>query len=117
TPTSTVAVAVNWIEATMATRRAQLLEGVLLQNKPERLSSNHDLQRAKRAVDARKAGHTGTLDPFATGLLVCCFGRATKICGTMLDADKSYIATLQIGADTDSGDLTGTVVQQAQLTA
>lgn len=97
----------------MASRRGQLLDGVLLLDKPAGLSSNHALQRAKRVLDARKAGHTGTLDPFATGLLVCCFGRATKIAGRMLDADKRYVATLQFGQETDSGDLTGTVVSQA----
>ena len=74
----------------MASRRGQMLDGVLLLDKPEGLSSNHALQRAKRTVDARKAGHTGTLDPFATGLLVCCFGRATKISAAMLEADKVY---------------------------
>ncbi|MFT0850852.1 tRNA pseudouridine(55) synthase TruB [Achromobacter sp. F4_2707] len=94
-------------------RRGQLLDGVLLLDKPVGLSSNHALQRAKRAVDARKAGHTGTLDPFATGLLVCCMGRATKICGPMLEADKTYEATLQFGEETDSGDLTGNVTMQA----
>jgi|SRR5690606_26868123 len=94
-------------------RRGQLLDGVLLLDKPEGLSSNHALQRAKRALDARKAGHTGTLDPFATGLLVCCLGRATKICGPMLESDKTYEATLQFGEETDSGDLTGNVTMQA----
>lgn len=94
-------------------RRGQLLDGVLLLDKPEGLSSNHALQRAKRTVDARKAGHTGTLDPFATGLLVCCMGRATKICGPMLEADKTYEATLQFGEETDSGDLTGNVTMRA----
>lgn len=97
----------------MATRRGQLLDGVLLLDKPEGLSSNHALQRAKRALDARKAGHTGTLDPFATGLLVCCLGKATKICGTMLEADKCYEATLRFGEETDSGDLTGNVTASA----
>lgn len=97
----------------MATRRGQLLDGVLLLDKPEGLSSNHALQRAKRAVDARKAGHTGTLDPFATGLLLCCFGRATKISGAMLEADKTYVATLAFGEETDSGDRTGIVTQRA----
>ncbi|QDQ87194.1 tRNA pseudouridine(55) synthase TruB [Alcaligenaceae bacterium SJ-26] len=97
----------------MATRRGQLLDGVLLLDKPEGLSSNHALQRAKRTVDARKAGHTGTLDPFATGLLVLCMGKATKISGKMLDADKRYLATVSFGAETDSGDLTGAVVSQA----
>jgi len=97
----------------MASRRGQMLDGVLLLDKPEGLSSNHALQRAKRALDARKAGHTGTLDPFATGLLVCCLGRATKISSFMLEADKAYIATMQLGQETDSGDLTGNIVSQA----
>jgi tRNA pseudouridine55 synthase len=86
---------------------------VLLLDKPVGLSSNHALQRAKRAMDAQKAGHTGTLDPFATGLLVCCMGRATKISGAMLNADKSYLATIAFGRETDSGDLTGIVVNEA----
>jgi|TARA_R110000850_G_scaffold190433_1_gene316440 tRNA pseudouridine55 synthase len=97
----------------MASRRGQLLDGVLLLDKPQGLSSNHALQRAKRTLDARKAGHTGTLDPFATGLLVCCLGRATKIAGNMLAADKAYEATLLFGEETDSGDLTGNIVSQA----
>lgn len=96
----------------MASRRGQMLDGVLLLDKPEGLSSNHALQRAKRALDARKAGHTGTLDPFATGLLVCCLGQATKISAAMLEADKVYEATLRLGEETDSGDLTGHVVFQ-----
>lgn len=100
----------------MAKRRGQVLDGVLLLDKPPGLSSNHALQRAKRTVDAAKAGHTGTLDPFATGLLVCCTGRATKISGAMLSADKTYIATITFGSETDSGDLTGHVVSQADAT-
>ncbi|OZI47089.1 tRNA pseudouridine(55) synthase TruB [Bordetella genomosp. 4] len=97
----------------MAKRRGLALDGVLLLDKPVGLSSNHALQRAKRTMDAAKAGHTGTLDPFATGLLVCCMGRATKISGAMLNADKSYRATLQFGEETDSGDLTGIVTARA----
>jgi tRNA pseudouridine55 synthase len=97
----------------MAKRRGRMLDGVLLLDKPVGLSSNHALQRAKRAMDAQKAGHTGTLDPFATGLLVCCMGRATKISGAMLNADKSYLATIAFGRETDSGDLTGIVVNEA----
>ncbi|NLA52441.1 MAG: tRNA pseudouridine(55) synthase TruB [Alcaligenaceae bacterium] len=96
-------------------RRGEDITGVLLLDKPLDLSSNHALQRAKRAFNANKAGHTGTLDPFATGLLVCCFGRATKISTLMLEADKSYRATLKLGVETDSGDLTGEVVQGAEL--
>lgn len=97
----------------MGRRRGQDITGVLLLDKPEGLSSNHALQRARRALDAKKGGHTGTLDPFATGLLVCCFGKATKICGPMLNVDKTYEATLLLGSETDSGDLTGEVVQAA----
>jgi len=97
----------------MAKRRGLALDGVLLLDKPVGLSSNHALQRARRTLDAAKAGHTGTLDPFATGLLVCCMGRATKLSGAMLDADKTYHATLQFGEETDSGDLTGHVVARA----
>lgn len=95
-------------------QRGRLLDGVLLLDKPVGLSSNHALQRAKRAMDARKAGHTGTLDPFATGLLVCCFGKATKISGLLLDADKAYEATIQLGIETDAGDLTGNVTATAE---
>jgi tRNA pseudouridine55 synthase len=97
----------------MRKRRGQVIDGWLLLDKPVDLSSNHALQRAKRLMDAQKAGHTGTLDPFATGLLICCFGRATKIAGHLLEADKTYTATLLFGVETDSGDLTGEVVSQA----
>jgi tRNA pseudouridine55 synthase len=97
----------------MAKRRGQVLDGVLLLDKPAGLSSNHALQRAKRTVDAAKAGHTGTLDPFATGLLLCCMGRATKISGALLNADKAYQATIAFGIETDSADLTGNVVARA----
>lgn len=94
----------------MASRRGLAIDGVLLLDKPPGLSSNHALQRARRILNARKAGHTGTLDPFATGLMVLCFGEATKFSGGMFEADKSYRATLQFGAETDSGDCTGNVV-------
>lgn len=93
----------------MRKRRGQVIDGIVLVNKPVDWSSNQVLQRVKRVIDAQKAGHTGTLDPFATGLLVCCLGRATKIAGKMLDADKQYLATLKFGQETDSGDLTGQV--------
>lgn len=93
----------------MRKRHGRVLDGLLLLDKPVDLSSNHALQRAKRLFDAQKAGHTGTLDPFATGLLICCFGRMTKLAGRMLEADKAYLATIQFGVETDSGDLTGEV--------
>src|SRR5690606_6306280 len=94
----------------MASRRGLAIDGVLLLDKPVGLSSNHALQRARRILNAKKAGHTGTLDPFATGLMVLCFGEATKFSAGMFEADKAYVATLQFGAETDSGDYTGAVV-------
>src|SRR5690554_4732973 len=99
----------------MRKRRGRVLDGLLLLDKPVDLSSNHALQRAKRLFDAQKAGHTGTLDPFATGLLICCFGRLTKIAGHMLEADKTYIASMQLGVETDSGDLTGEVTARHEI--
>ncbi|ADU90994.1 tRNA pseudouridine(55) synthase TruB [Taylorella equigenitalis] len=96
----------------MARRKGQDIDGILLLDKSEGMSSNFALQQARRHLDAKKGGHTGTLDPFATGLLICCFGKATKICATMLDADKSYLATLKLGVETDSGDLTGIATKE-----
>ncbi|WP_028357950.1 tRNA pseudouridine(55) synthase TruB [Brackiella oedipodis] len=98
----------------MAKKKGLDINGVILLDKEEDMSSNQALQRLRHTINARKGGHTGTLDPFATGLLVCCFGAATKICGHMLEADKRYRATLKLGTETDSGDLTGTVTQQSQ---
>jgi tRNA pseudouridine55 synthase len=86
-------------------RRA--VHGVLLLDKPLGLSSNHALQRAKRLFNAEKAGHTGTLDPLASGLLPLCFGAATKFSQASLDADKRYVATLHLGVTTTTGDLEG----------
>ncbi len=92
------------------TRRA--LHGVLLLDKPLGLSSNDALQKAKWLLRAEKAGHTGTLDPLATGLLPLCFGAATKFSQVSLDADKAYRATLRLGQRTSTGDLEGEVVQE-----
>jgi len=91
-------------------RRA--VHGVLLLDKPLGLSSNDALQKAKRLFRADKAGHTGTLDPLATGLLPLCFGAATKFSQVSLDADKTYRATLQLGVSTSTGDAEGEVLQQ-----
>jgi tRNA pseudouridine55 synthase len=90
-------------------RRA--VHGVLLLDKPLGLSSNDALQKAKRLFRAEKAGHTGTLDPLATGLLPLCFGAATKFSQVSLDADKRYLATLRLGATTTTGDAEGEVLQ------
>src|SRR6476661_8014678 len=92
-------------------RRA--LHGVLLLDKPLGLSSNDALQTAKRLYRAEKAGHTGTLDPLATGLLPLCFGAATKFSQISLDADKRYLATLRLGITTTTGDREGDVVRTA----
>jgi tRNA pseudouridine55 synthase len=94
------------------------VHGVLLLDKPVGLSSNDALQKAKRFFRAEKAGHTGTLDPLASGLLPLCFGAATKFSQTSLDADKRYMATLTLGQTTTTGDLEGSLVQErpVQLT-
>ncbi|MBU0753294.1 MAG: tRNA pseudouridine(55) synthase TruB [Gammaproteobacteria bacterium] len=86
------------------------VDGVLLLDKPTGLSSNTALQVARRLFNAEKAGHTGTLDPLATGLLPLCFGEATKFAGELLDADKAYRATLRLGVTTDSADAEGQVL-------
>lgn len=83
------------------------LDGVLLLDKPVGMSSNQALQAARRILNAQKGGHTGTLDPLATGLLPLCFGEATKFSGELLDADKTYSATLKLGITTDTGDAEG----------
>jgi tRNA pseudouridine55 synthase len=93
-----------------APRRA--VHGVLLLDKPVGMSSNHALQRAKRLLRAEKAGHTGTLDPLASGLLPLCFGAATKFAQTCLDADKHYRATLALGERTASGDRETPVIER-----
>ncbi|KAF0098774.1 MAG: tRNA pseudouridine55 synthase [bacterium] len=86
------------------------VDGVLLLDKPAGLTSNAALQKAKRLYRAEKAGHTGTLDPFATGLLPLCLGEATKFSQFLLDADKVYRAELKFGVRTASGDLDGEVI-------
>jgi tRNA pseudouridine55 synthase len=85
------------------------LNGVLLLDKPAGLSSTQAMAAAKRIFRAQKAGHTGTLDPFATGLLPVCFGEATKFSRFMLDAEKSYRATLKLGEVSTTGDTEGVI--------
>lgn len=93
------------------------LDGVLLLDKPTGLSSNAALQRAKRLYRADKGGHTGTLDPLASGLLPICFGEATKFAQALLDADKRYLATVRLGVSTSTGDADGEVVAALPVTA
>jgi tRNA pseudouridine55 synthase len=88
------------------------LDGVLLLDKPAGLSSNDALQRARRALGAERGGHGGTLDPLATGLLPLAFGEATKFLNDLLEADKTYRATLQLGISTDSADAEGKVISR-----
>jgi tRNA pseudouridine55 synthase len=88
-----------------------LVDGVLLIDKPVGLSSNDALTKVKRIVNAKKAGHTGTLDPFATGLLPLCFGEATKFSQDLLEADKTYDAVVHLGITTTTGDTEGEVVE------
>ncbi len=87
------------------------IDGVLLLDKPAGISSNDALIRAKRIMNAKKAGHTGTLDPFATGLLPICFGEATKFSQDLLDADKTYETVVHLGIATTTGDTEGEVVK------
>ena len=91
------------------------VHGILLLDKPAGLTSNRALQKIKRHLNAAKAGHTGSLDPAATGLLPLCFGDATKVTGFLLDADKTYAVGAQLGIRTASGDLDSDVVAEARF--
>lgn len=93
-------------------RRRDPVDGVLLLDKPQGISSNAALQRARNALGAAKAGHTGTLDPMATGLLPLAFGESTKFSQTLLDADKGYEATVLLGVTTTTGDAEGEVLDR-----
>ena len=91
------------------------VDGIVLLDKPDGLTSNRALQRVRHALSAAKAGHAGTLDPMATGMLPLCFGQATKTCGIILGARKAYRARLRLGTATDTGDAQGAVVSRAEV--
>lgn len=91
---------------------ARPVDGILVLDKPGGMTSNAALQRAKSIYFARKAGHTGSLDPLATGVLPLCFGEATKWSQFLLDADKEYVVTVRLGVCTDTGDTDGTVIAE-----
>jgi tRNA pseudouridine55 synthase len=91
------------------------VDGIVLLDKPEGLTSNAALQRVRRAFRARKAGHTGSLDPLASGLLPVCFGQATKASGLLLDADKTYRFRIALGKRTTTGDREGDVAETAPV--
>ncbi|MDH3266725.1 MAG: tRNA pseudouridine(55) synthase TruB [Gammaproteobacteria bacterium] len=95
--------------------RSDPVDGVLLLNKPAGLTSNQALQKVKRLLNARKAGHTGSLDPAATGMLPLCFGEATKVCAFLLEADKTYRVTARLGVATDTGDADGSEIARSDV--
>jgi tRNA pseudouridine55 synthase len=92
-------------------RKGRSISGILLLNKPQGMSSNGALQTVKRLYGAAKAGHTGALDPLATGMLPLCFGEATKFSQFLLDSDKGYRVIGKFGERTDSGDSTGEIIE------
>ena len=91
------------------------IDGVFLLNKPLGFSSNQALKKIQWLFNAKKAGHTGTLDPMASGLLPICIGEATKFSHRLLEANKTYIATIQLGVTTTTGDQEGEVVNQKDV--
>lgn len=92
-------------------KKGRAISGVLLLNKPQGLSSNAALQTVKRLFNAQKAGHTGALDPLATGMLPLCFGESTKFSQFLLDSDKGYRVIGKLGERTDTGDSTGDTIE------
>lgn len=96
-------------------RNYRALDGVLLFDKPLELSSNTALQKVRHLFQADKAGHTGTLDPLATGLLPICFGEATKFTAALLDADKTYLAKVKLGQTTTTGDAEGEITSSCEV--
>lgn len=96
-------------------RNADLVDGLLLLNKPPGMTSNRALQIVRRLLNAKKAGHTGSLDPSATGMLPLCFGEATKVCAYLLDADKTYRVAARLGSATDTGDADGDEIATAEV--
>lgn len=101
----------------MRRRKGRPVDGVLLLNKPAGMTSNQALQQAKRLFFAEKAGHTGSLDPMATGVLPLCFGEATKFSQFLLDADKAYRTTVTLGVTTETCDAEGDEIERYSATA
>ena len=97
--------------------RGRSVNGIFLLDKPQGLSSNQALQRVKNIFDANKAGHTGALDPLATGVLPICLGEATKFSQFLLDSDKHYLSTFTLGVSTETGDSEGAVLAEQDASA
>lgn len=91
--------------------KGRIVDGIILLDKPKGISSNSALQRVKRAYSAEKAGHTGTLDPLATGMLPICLGKATKFSQYLLDSEKCYTVTAKLGERTNTSDSEGEIIQ------
>lgn len=98
-------------------KRGRNIDGIVVLNKATGLSSNAALQQVKHLFEARKAGHTGSLDPLATGVLPLCLGEATKVSQYLLDSDKGYRARIKLGVRTDSGDSEGNVLEEHDASA
>ena len=96
-------------------RRGRAVNGILVLDKPAGMTSNAALQKAKRLFNAAKAGHTGSLDPMATGVLPLCLGEATKFAQHLLEGAKAYRATARLGVVTDTGDREGTVLSESPV--
>jgi tRNA pseudouridine55 synthase len=98
-------------------QRGRDVDGIVLLDKPAGMTSNRALQRVKRLLDAAKAGHTGSLDPLATGMLPICLGQATKVSGFLLEASKTYRVVARQGIATDTGDADGQVLERREIPA
>ncbi len=103
--------------ATPVRRVLRKIDGFLLYDKPKGIGSNGALQRVRRLYQAERAGHTGTLDPLASGLLVLCFGQATRFAGELLESQKTYLAEIRLGIRTSTGDAEGGIVEQRSVHA
>lgn len=101
----------------MARRKGKDIDGILLLDKPLGRSSNSALQKVRYLFNAKKAGHTGSLDPLASGVLPICFGQASKVTAYLLDSDKSYCCTAELGTTTTTGDKEGDILQTCEVTA
>lgn len=103
------------VNKVMSKQMTNKIDGVVLLNKDKGITSNRALQQVKRALNAQKAGHTGSLDPLAAGVLPICLGEATKFSRFLLDADKSYVVTAQLGITTTTGDAEGEILSYMQV--
>ncbi|KPA18160.1 tRNA pseudouridine synthase B [Candidatus Magnetomorum sp. HK-1] len=96
-------------------RYANIPAGILIVNKPEGETSTQVVSNVKKSLNAKKVGHTGTLDPFATGIVICCINQATKLAQFFLEGDKTYEGVLHLGIDTDTQDKTGKIISQKEF--